>query len=510
MFAIKPLQFTTIRQNPEAILADTLVVGVFEGRKLTEPALWVDKLSQRRLSAILADRVFEGRRGQMVSLFGLSGTKAQEVLVVGLGVRDKWNSRSFRRVLTTVMEHLAKTGSRTVINTLTAVDEEAIPVLWKIRQAVESAYEASYRFTACLGKNAQKSHSPRLERVHLMLSSAKITETDARSAIMTGTAMAQGVFLCRNLANLPPNIATPRFLAAEARKLAQSNRSFKLKVLTEREIKRLGLNALMAVAQGSHEPPRLIVLEYQGLPKNPGRPVALIGKGITFDSGGISIKPAAAMDEMKFDMCGAAAVLGTLKVVSELKLPLHVVGVIAAAENMPGGGAVKPADIIRTLSGQTVEVLNTDAEGRLVLCDAMTYVQNQYHPQVMIDAATLTGACVVALGHHPSGLFSNNDALAHDLEKAAAEALDPVWRLPLWEDYQDSLKSNFADFANVGGRDAGAITAACFLWRFVKQIPWAHLDIAGTAWKSGNDKGATGRPVPLFAQYLMTLAGRKI
>ncbi|MHB1544300.1 MAG: leucyl aminopeptidase [Gammaproteobacteria bacterium] len=507
---IKRLQFTTIRQNPEAILADTLVLGVYEGRNFTEPAQHVDRLVHRRLSAFLADRAFEGRSGQMMSLLGLPGIKAQEILVIGLGARDKWNRAQFRKVQNAVMEHLSRTGSRTVINTLTAITERDILTGWSIRQTVEASYQAIYRFTECLGQNSKKTSFPRLERIHLVLAGSKISETDTRSAIASGTAMAHGIFLCRNLANLPPNIATPRFLAAEARKLAQSDPRFKLKILTEREMKRIGLNALLAVAQGSHEPPRLIVLEYLGQRSSSGKPIALIGKGITFDSGGISIKPAAAMDEMKFDMCGAASVLGTLKVVSELKLPLHVVGVVAAAENMPGGGAVKPADIIHTLSGHTVEVLNTDAEGRLVLCDAITYAQNQYQPQVIIDAATLTGACVVALGHYPSGLFANNDELAHELENAAIEALDPVWRLPLWHEYQDSLKSNFADFSNVGGRDAGAITAACFLWRFISKVPWAHLDIAGTAWKSGNDKGATGRPVPLLAQYLMTRAGRKL
>ncbi len=506
----KRLQFTTIRLNPEAIQADTLILGVFEGRDLTEPVRHVDRLVHRKISGFLADRAFEGRKGQMLSLSGLPEVKAQEILIVGLGTRSRWSRQEFRKVQETTMRHLAGTGTRTVINTLTAVTDRDMPPGWGIRQAVEASYQAVYRFTECLGQSRKKALLPRLDRIHLMVSDGRITEPDIRAAIQTGTAVSQGICFCRDLANLPPNIATPRYLAAEARQLAERDPRFKLKILTERDLKRIGLNALLAVAQGSHEPPRLIVLEYRGRRTGLGKPIALLGKGITFDSGGISIKPAAAMDEMKFDMCGAASVLGTLKAVSELKLPLHVVGVIAAAENMPGGGATRPADIVRTLSGQTVEILNTDAEGRLVLCDAMTYTQNHYEPQVMIDAATLTGACVVALGHHPSGLFANNDALAHELEQASRDAMDPVWRLPLWNEYQDALKSNFADFANVGGRDAGAITAACFLWRFVSNVQWAHLDIAGTAWKSGNEKGATGRPVPLLTQYLMTRAGRKL
>lgn len=510
MFAFKRLQFTTIWQKPETVVADTLVLGVFTGRRLTDPAQHIDRVTGRRLSSFLSDRGFEGHKGHVISLTGLSGLKAQEILIVGLGPAEKWNRSQFRAAQHTALAYLTRTGSRSAINTLTAITEGNLQSEWKIRHAVEAAYQATYRFTECLGAQSKKKALPaRLERIHLFLSGTRTPESVTRAAIASGTAISQGVFLCRNLANLPPNIATPRFLASEARKLAQSDRHFKLKVLTERELKRDGLNALMAVAQGSHEPPRLIVLEYRGPRCKPGQPIALIGKGITFDSGGISIKPAAAMDEMKFDMCGAASVLGTLKTLSELKLPLHVVGVVAAAENMPGGGAVKPADIVQTLSGQTVEILNTDAEGRLVLCDALTYTQKHYQPQLIIDAATLTGACVIALGHHPSGLFANDDRLAHDLEHAAMESQDSIWRLPLWDEYQDALKSNFADFANVGGRDAGAITAACFLWRFVSKVPWAHLDIAGTAWKSGNEKGATGRPVPLLAQYLMLRASQK-
>jgi leucyl aminopeptidase len=272
-------------------------------------------------------------------------------------------------------------------------------------------------------------------------------------------------------------------------------------------MERLGMRTLLSVAQGSAEPPRFITLEYNGGPKNV-KPVVLVGKGITFDTGGISIKPAAEMDEMKFDMCGAAAVLGTMKAAGEMRLPVNLVGAIPTTENMPGGRATRPGDVVKSLSGQTVEILNTDAEGRLILCDALTYVE-RFRPAVVIDIATLTGACVIALGHVATGLFANDEALAHEVVAAGEGACDRVWRLPLWEDYQEQLKSNFADFANIGGRPAGAVTAACFLSRFASKYKWAHLDIAGTAWKSGKEKGATGRPVPLLTQFLINRIARK-
>jgi len=267
------------------------------------------------------------------------------------------------------------------------------------------------------------------------------------------------------------------------------------------------MRTLLSVAQGSAEPPRFITLEYHGGPKNM-KPVVLVGKGITFDTGGISIKPAAEMDEMKFDMCGAAAVLGTLKAAGEMRLPVNLVGAIPATENMPGGRATRPGDVVKSLSGQTVEILNTDAEGRLILCDALTYIE-RFRPAAVIDIATLTGACVIALGHVATGLFANDEALARELLAAGESAYDRVWRLPLWEDYQEQLKSNFADFANIGGRPAGAVTAACFLARFARKYQWAHLDIAGTAWMSGKEKGATGRPVPLLTQFLVNRAGKR-
>jgi len=325
-------------------------------------------------------------------------------------------------------------------------------------------------------------------------------------ALAEAQATADGADLARTLGNLPPNICTPTYLAEQARKLA---REFKLdvEVLERRDMEKLGMGAFLAVTQASHQPPKLIVLHYRGGAKS-AKPVALVGKGITFDTGGISLKPAAEMDEMKFDMSGAGSVLGAIRALAGMKAPLNVVGVIPTCENMPGGHATKPGDIVTTLSGQTVEILNTDAEGRLILCDAITYAE-RFKPDVLLNIATLTGACVIALGHVASGLFSNDEKLSDEVRAAADDAWDRVWPMPLWEDYQEQLRSNFADFANIGGRPGGAITAACFLARFTRKLRWAHLDVAGTAWRSGREKGSTGRPVPLLVRFALRHAGRK-
>jgi leucyl aminopeptidase len=343
-----------------------------------------------------------------------------------------------------------------------------------------------------------------LEQITLAVGD-KADSRKAELGAQQGAAIADGMALTKDLGNLPPNVCTPAYLAAQARDLAKRYR-MKVQVLEREDMQRLGMGTLLAVAQGSHEPPKFIVLEHRGAAKD-AKPVVLVGKGVTFDTGGISIKPAAEMDEMKYDMSGAGTVLGTLKAVGEMKLALNVVGLIPTTENMPGGHATRPGDIVKSLSGQTVEILNTDAEGRLILCDALTYAE-RYEPAAVIDIATLTGACVIALGHVASGLFSNDDRLAEELLKAADAAHDRAWRMPLWDDYQDQLKSNFADFANIGGRPAGSVTAACFLARFARKYKWAHLDIAGTAWRSGKEKGATARPVPLLIQFLLGRAGK--
>jgi leucyl aminopeptidase len=321
-------------------------------------------------------------------------------------------------------------------------------------------------------------------------------------AAARGLAISHGVELTRDLGNLPPNVCTPTYLGEAARKLGEEFPDVKVQVLERPQIEELGMGSFLSVTQGSEQPPRFIVLEYRNAPKK-AKPVVLVGKGITFDTGGISIKPAADMDQMKFDMAGAASVLGTFRAVAELKAAVNLVGLIPTCENMPSGRAVKPGDIVRTMSGQTVEILNTDAEGRLILCDALTYAE-RYEPEAVVDIATLTGAMVIALGHAAAGVFSNNDALSRALVAAGDEAYDRAWPLPLWDDYHEGLESNFADFANVAGRAGGSIVAACFLSKFARKYDWAHIDIAGVAWRDGKEKGATGRPVPLLVAWLLT------
>jgi leucyl aminopeptidase len=364
---------------------------------------------------------------------------------------------------------------------------------------VATGRAAAYRFDQMKSKREDKAPKPH----QVVIAVERSQQAQATLAVTRAVALANGQDLARTLGNLPPNVCTPTYLAAEARRIG---REFKLKteVLERKQIEALKMGSFLAVAQGSEQEPRLIVMHYQGASSKQA-PVVLVGKGITFDTGGISIKPAAAMDEMKFDMCGAASVLGTLRAVAEMQLKINLIGLIPACENMPSGRAARPGDIVTSMSGQTIEILNTDAEGRLILCDALTYAE-RFKPRTVIDIATLTGACVVALGHHHSGLFSRQDALAAELLDAGRESGDSCWRMPLDEPYQEALKSRFADVANVGGRDAGAVTAACFLARFTRKYDWAHLDIAGTAWKSGAQKGSSGRPVPLLTRFLIARA----
>ncbi|MEO7403961.1 MAG: leucyl aminopeptidase, partial [Burkholderiales bacterium] len=368
---------------------------------------------------------------------------------------------------------------------------------WKARHAVMAIVEAAYRFHAMKSKKAE----PRALAAVELVTTTRATLAEATRGTDEGAAIGAGMDLARDLGNLPGNVCTPTYLAQEATKLARAWR-LEIDVLDRKEMEKLGMNTLLSVTRGSAQPPKLIVLKYHGAAKKE-RPICLVGKGITFDTGGISLKPGEGMDEMKYDMSGAGSVIATMRAVAQMKLKLNVYAIVAAVENMPDGAATKPGDIVTSLSGQTVEILNTDAEGRLVLCDALTYVE-RYQPSAVIDLATLTGACVVALGHHVSGLFSNSDELAKEIEAAGDEAYDRAWHLPLYEEYQEQLKSNFADMANIGGRPAGAVTAACFLSRFTKKYEWAHLDIAGVAWRSGAAKGSTARPVPLLTQFLLS------
>ncbi|WP_134634316.1 leucyl aminopeptidase, partial [Pseudomonas aeruginosa] len=370
----------------------------------------------------------------------------------------------------------------------------------KARLLVETLADGLYVFVRY---KSQKAEPLKLKKLTLLADKADSAAVEQGSK--EAQAIANGMALTRDLGNLPPNVCHPTFLGEQAKGLAKEFKGLKVEVLDEKKLRELGMGSFLAVAQGSDQPPRLIVLQYNGAKKDQA-PHVLVGKGITFDTGGISLKPGLGMDEMKFDMCGAASVFGTFRAVLELQLPINLVGLLACAENMPSGGATRPGDIVTTMSGQTVEILNTDAEGRLVLCDALTYAE-RFKPQSVIDIATLTGACIVALGSNTSGLMGNNEALVRQLLKAGEFADDRAWQLPLFDEYQEQLDSPFADIANIGGPKAGTITAGCFLSRFAKKYHWAHLDIAGTAWISGGkDKGATGRPVPLLTQYLLERA----
>ncbi len=481
----------TTRKSP------CLVAAVYQGGKLPEAVRTLEKATGDAIKKRLRDG-FTGKPGEHLLLFDPPGIQAERLLLVGLGEKKKFNLAALRKAAATATRALDGAGVGEAASLLGALVPDGEGAETTARAIVEASEHAAYRFERM--KSAPSGRRRRLKKMILYTGPGNVASA-ARRGIATGLAVARGVGVARDLGNLPANVCTPRFLASEARKMAHKYPALKVRVLTETEIQRLGMGDLWGVARGSREPPRLIVFEYAGGRKG-AKPVALVGKGVTFDAGGISLKPPPKMDEMKFDMCGAASVFGAITAACELKLPMNLVGVTPATENLPGGNAMKPGDILTSLSGQTVEVLNTDAEGRLILSDSLTYVE-RFKPRVVVDMATLTGACVIALGHHVSGLMSPDDALAQELLAAGERAGDRAWRLPLWEDYQDELKSNFADFANVGGREGGAIIAGCFLWRFAKNYRWAHLDIAGTAWDSGAKKGATGRPVGLLVEWLL-------
>jgi leucyl aminopeptidase len=444
----------------------------------------------------------DGKTGSTLLLHNVPGLTAERVLLVGLGKEREFHDKAYRDAMRTTVKALSDLGVAEAFLYLTEAPVKKRDLAWNVEQAVLVAEEASYRFEQMKSKPGDTKKGLR----KLTLAVSKRGEMAAATAAADrGQAIARGMKLAKDLGNLPGNVCTPTYLADQAKALVKET-GLKVQVLDRGQIEKLGMGSFLSVAKGSDEPPRFIVLEHKGGGKGQ-KPVVLVGKGITFDSGGISLKPAAEMDEMKYDMCGAASVLGTLRAVAELNLPLNVVGLIPTCENMPNGRANKPGDVVTSMSGQTIEVLNTDAEGRLILCDALTYAE-RLEPACVVDIATLTGACVIALGHVATGLLANQDSLARELLHAGDIAHDRCWQLPLWDDYQEQLKSNFADMANIGGRPGGTITAACFLSRFTEKYHWAHLDIAGTAWKSGKEKGATGRPVPLLVHFLAKRAGQ--
>jgi leucyl aminopeptidase len=495
------MEFGVWTKGLATLPVDCLVLGVFEEAQLGAQGGSVDAASAGRLRKLLARGDFAGRAGETLLVSDLPGLGASHVLLIGMGPAKQLQRRGWRKAWLVAAGALLRTRITSCAVALDRPDARELDDYYLGRAVAELTGTALYRINDL--KTARKPPAPALKKV---LAGPVRRAAAAERGLAHGQAVALAQGVQRDLANLPGNVCTPVYLAEQARALAKRHASLRVRVLDEPAIRREKMGCLLAVAQGSHQPPRFIVLEYQGSKKLPP-PIVLIGKGVTFDSGGISLKDPPGMDEMKFDMSGAATVIGAMTLAAQLRLPLHLVGLIPAAENMPGGRAVKPGDIVTSASGQTVEILNTDAEGRLILSDALHYAR-RFHPAAVVDIATLTGACVVALGHHHSGLMGNDAALVRELFEAGQRSDDRCWQLPLTEEYAEQLKSNFADFANIGGRDGGAITAATFLGKFTQGLKWAHLDIAGTAYQSGAAKGSTGRPTALIADFLLKRAAR--
>lgn len=475
---------------------DCLVVAVYEEGELSPAAAQLDEDTRGAVQRVIDAGDISGKAGQTLFLHHLSGIESARILLLGMGKKGKTSENDFNTATTAMAQALNESGAASAVCCLSDVELGNRTAAWKVRQATVNTETTLYRYTQT--KSDNKPVEKPLEQLGF---AADDNEAAALGqAIDQGAAIGHGMNLAKNLGNLPGNICTPTYLAEQAIKLGQQFDNVTTTVLDEAEMEQLGMGSLLSVSRGSRQPAKLITMEYKGA--GDAKPVVLVGKGLTFDAGGISLKPAQAMDEMKYDMCGSASVFGTIQAVAELGLPINVVGVVPSSENMPDGDANKPGDIVTSMAGKTIEILNTDAEGRLILCDALTYSE-RFNPDTVVDIATLTGAIIVALGNVTTGLMANNQDLADALLQAGNDSYDRAWQLPLWDDYQKQLDSNFADMANVGGKEAGSITAGCFLSRYTDKFNWAHLDIAGTAWNSGKAKGATGRPVPLLVQYLL-------
>lgn len=496
------ISFSTTHSPVEKQRSACVVLGVSAPRKLSSMGQALDTASGGALTALLKSGDLGTTVGATALLYRPAGLVCERVMLVYLGKPAELDARNYRKAAQAAMTRLKDTGATEVLWCLGEATVKGRDLAWQAEQTVLAYGDAFYRFDRTKSEPSQKAMALRGFKWCL---SERVQRDTVQPALGRGMAIVAGMSLARDLGNLPGNLCTPTTLADAAMDLAESHH-LGVEVLERMDLERLEMGSFLSVAKGSDEPPKFIILRYQGAAAEQ-RPIVLVGKGITFDAGGISLKPAAEMDEMKYDMCGAASVLGALQAVTELALPINVVVLIPTCENLPSGRANKPGDIVTSMSGQTIEILNTDAEGRLILCDALTYAE-RFNPACVVDVATLTGACVIALGHVTSGLLANDDALARQLLHAGEQAADPCWQMPLFEEYQEQLKSNFADMANIGGRAGGTITAAAFLSRFTKKYKWAHLDIAGTAWRSGKDKGSTGRPVPLLVNFLIAQAGR--
>jgi len=485
----------------DKLQSDCLIVGIYENRQISKSAATIDSVAQGIITTLIKRGDIRGKNAETLLINIVPNCNVERILLVGLGEQHKVTRKLYRKALAAAIKTLRNSKITAATSTLGDIDVEDTDWQWKTRQTIEVFNDGLYQYSRT--KNCDDN---KITLQEIKIAADDETKIEATSGLQQGIAIAQGMELTKLLADLPGNICTPTYLAEQAVKLAEKYDRLSAEILEESDMEALGMGSFLSVSRGSRQPAKLITLNYQG-GNSKDKPIVLIGKGLTFDAGGISLKPGAGMDEMKYDMCGGATVLGVLQAAAQMDLAINIVALIPSSENLPDGDASKPGDILTSMSGKTIEVLNTDAEGRLILCDTLTYAK-KFNPEVVIDMATLTGACLVALGRVPSGLLGNDDDLCNDLINASESACDSVWRLPLWEEYQEQLKSNFADLANIGGRDAGTITAACFLSRFAEDYRWAHLDIAGTAWRTGQNKGATGRPVPLLIQYLINRAGR--
>ncbi|MEE9310131.1 MAG: leucyl aminopeptidase [Cocleimonas sp.] len=486
--------------NPATDNQDCIIVSVFSDDKkisLDSAGELLNKASDGNISAILDKGDFKANAADTLMLYDLNGVTASRVLLVGCGKASDYEAKTVNEVAQAACKVIQKTS----IESVSCYLADSVANAQKETAITQTVIAFADNLYTLQDYKSKKKDAPNLSTVSVSLTASV---DGAQTALDNGIAISQGMKLTRDLANHPGNVCTPTYIAETAMELANSYNNVEIDVLEESDMEKLGMGSFLSVSVGSDEPGKMVILQYFGAKNKKQQPIALVGKGVTFDTGGISLKPGASMDEMKFDMGGAAGMLGTLKACAEMQLDINVVVVLAAAENMPSARATKPGDIVTSMKGITIEVLNTDAEGRLVLCDALTYV-GKYNPSIVIDAATLTGACIVALGHHISAVLSNDDQLANDLMDAGNTINDRAWRLPMGDDYKKQLKSSFADLGNIGGRAAGTITAACFLGEFTKEYKWAHLDIAGTAWTG---KDATGRPVPLLSQYLINCAAK--
>ena len=492
------MQFEITTQKLNSVQADLAIAPVYQDGKPATATAGLSAGLRNLIGNAMASGDIRGKSGETLLLTHTGRLGVRHLLLAGLGNRDKLDAAGWRKAVEAAVKRAERSSATTVVSLMGLEDVPGMDATRKARSFAEQWLYASYRYTAT--RKRVKDTRPKDRRLTVAIDGEE-EEAQAKLGLRQGRAIGRARNYARELGNLPANVCTPAYLESEARKLARRSTRVTAEVLQEDEMKELGMNSLLSVCEGSELKPRLIVLHYRNAPDD-SPPVALVGKGVTFDTGGISLKPGRAMDEMKFDMSGAGSVLAALHATIELRLPINLVVLAAAVENMPSGRATKPGDIVKAMSGETIEILNTDAEGRLILADAL-YYSLRYKPSKVVDVATLTGACLMALGRHYSGLFANNDDLAEELRAAGEAASDPAWRLPMGPQYMPELKSNFADMANIGSRFAGATTAACFLSRFVKNAQWAHLDIAGTAWKTGGSKGSTGRPVPLLTEFLL-------